>query len=435
VSQLQPCPSSGIVGLVSAESQPSFPPPGFTRFWWGGAVSSFGTYVTLLVLQTLVLLNLRGTAQDVGWLNSARWLPYLLFGLVVGALVDRHRRRPVLVATDLVQAVLLISIPVTWTVGVLSLPLLLVIVTCYGTASLINGAASMSVIPRLVPTEHLQRAHSRIDGADAVAQTTGPALAGLLIKIIGAPLAVLVDAGTYLFSAVMIATVRLSESPSTSGASRTNLRREIIEGLKWVYRGSGLATLAVATHIWFAANAILGTVLAPFVLLTLALSPLQLGIITALGGVGGLLGATTSGAGGRRLGTGGAIITGHAASAVGIGVMVFAGLGNQGWVAVAVVGLGQAFHGFGIGFSNSHEMSYRQTRTPDELQARTNTTMRSFNRAVIVVVAPLAGLLAVHTGVRVALILAGTIFAATAVMLAASPFRSAGRQPVTPMGR
>lgn len=418
-----------IIGSVSAvTSEQGFPPPGFTRFWCAGAVSSFGTYVTLLALQTLVLLTLGGTAQDVGWLNSARWLPYLLLGLVVGALVDRRRRRPVLVATDLAQAVLLVSIPMAWAAGVLSLPVLLVVVAGYGTSSLINGAASMSVLPRLVPTAHLQRAHSRIDGADAVAQTAGPALAGLLVKLVGAPLAVLVDAGTYLFSAVMMATVPLEEPSSTSTGS-TNLRKEIRDGLRWIYRGSGLATLAVVTHIWFVANAILGTVLAPFVLITLSLSPLQLGITTALGGVGGLLGAATSGAGGRRLGTGGAIITAHTASAVGVGTVVFAGLGNQGWAAVAVVGAGQALHGFGIGFSNSHEMSYRQSRTPDELQARTNTTMRSFNRAVIVITAPLAGLLADHAGVRPALVLAAVIFAATAALLAASGFRDAASHP------
>lgn len=395
---------------------------GFRRLWAGDAVSSFGTYVTLLALQTLVVLTLGGDAQDVGWLNAARWLPYLVLGLLVGALVDRCRRRPVMVATDLAQAVLLISIPVAWAAGVLSLPLLLVIVAGYGTASLVNGAASMSVIPRLVPAVHLQRAHSRIDGTDAVAQTAGPALAGLLVKLVGAPLAVLVDAATYLFSAAMVAQIPLYEKPT--GTSRLpNLRREIGEGLGWIYRTSGLATLAVATHVWFAGNAVLGTVVAPYTLVTLGLSPLQFGIITAFAGVGGLLGAVTTGVGGRRLGTGGAIVAAHVTSTAGVCAMILAGLGTQGWAAAAVLAAGQALHGFGIGFSNSHEMSYRQSMTPDRLQARTNTTMRSFNRAVIVAMAPLGGLLADQAGMRPALLLAALAFALAAVMLVASPLR------------
>jgi predicted MFS family arabinose efflux permease len=148
----------------------------------------------------------------------------------------------------------------------------------------------------------------------------------------------------------------------------------------------------------------------------------QLGIITALGGLGGLIGATTTTAGGRRLGTGGAIITAHAVTTAGVGLMVLAGLGTDGWAAAAILGSGQACHGFGIGFSNSHEMSYRQALTPDELQARTNTTMRSFNRAVFVIVAPLGGLLADHAGMRPTLVIAAIIFAAATLLLAASPF-------------
>ena len=395
----------------------------FRRFWWAETVSSFGTYVTLLALQTVVVLTLDGDAQDVGWLNSARWLPYLVLGLVVGALVDRVRRRPVMVATDLAQAALLTAIPAAWAFDVLSLPLLLVIVAGYGAASLVNGAASMSFVPRLVPREDLQRAHSRLDGADAVAQAAGPAIAGVLVKLVGAPLAVLVDAATYLFSALVLMTVRVEET--APARTRTpSLAREIREGVRWVYRGSGLAVLASATHVWFAANAVLGAVLAPYALVTLGLSPQQFGIAVAMAGIGAIVGATTSVAGGRVLGTGGAVITAHVVTTAGVVLMLVAGLGTEGWSAAAVLGVGQACHGFGIGFSNSHEMSYRQLLTPDELQARTNTTMRSFNRAVIVVVAPLGGLLAVQAGNRTALAVTAVVFALAALMLALSPFRS-----------
>ncbi len=170
----------------------------------------------------------------------------------------------------------------------------------------------------------------------------------------------------------------------------------------------------------------LGAVLAPYALLTLGLTPFQLGLTTALTGVGGVLGALMSSAGGRRLGTGGAIIAAHVVTTVGVVAVVMAGVGTSGpWAAMALLGLGQACHGFGIGFSNSHEMSYRQALTPDGLQARTNITMRSFNRAVVVVGAPLGGLLAVQTSNRTALAAAAVGFAATAVVLLASPFRRA----------
>ena len=419
--------------MSDARGAVRFPSGDFTRFWWGEAVSSFGTYVTLLALQTIVVLTLDGTAQDVGLLNSARWLPYLVLGLVIGALVDRSRRRPVMVGTDLARAALLASIPVAWAAGVLSLPVLMVVMTGYGAASLVNDAASQSFLPRLVPPEHLQRAHARIDGADAVAQTAGPALAGLLVKLVGAPIAVLVDAATHLFSAAAVLTIRAQEPPATPSGT-PNIWREMRDGVRWVYRDSGLAALASATHVWFAANAILGAVVAPYALITLGLSPLQFGLAAALVGVGGLVGATTASAGGRRVGTGGAVITAHVVTTFGVVLMCLAGLGTSGWAAAAVLGLGQACHGFGIGFSNSHEMSYRQLLTPDELQARTNTTMRSFNRAVIVVVAPLGGLLAVQAGNRSALVIAAVVFALAVLLLAASPFRSVRQDFTTGTG-
>jgi MFS family permease len=402
----------------------AFPPPGFGRFWVGETVSAFGSYVTLLALQTLVVLTLDGTAQQVGWLSSARWLPYLVLGLVVGALVDRRRRRPLMIGTDLARAALLTVIPVAWALDALTLPLLLVVVAVFGVASLVNDAASQSFMPRLVPGEHLQRAHARLDGADAVAQTSGPAIGGLLVNLVGAPLSVLVNAATYVFSAAVVATLRTEEPSPCSTATRTpHLRREIGEGVHWVYGGSGLTTLAVATHVWFAANATLGVVLAPFVLLTLGLDPLQLGVVTGVAGVGALVGATVSSGVGRRVGTVGAIVVAHAVSTAAVLVMAAAGLGAGGWVALVVLGAGSAGHGWAMGLSNSHEMSYRQRLTPDELQARVNTTMRSFNRAVIVVVAPLAGLFADGIGLRPALVVAAGVFAVATAILLASPLR------------
>ena len=96
-----------------------------------------------------------------------------------------------------------------------------------------------------------------------------------------------------------------------------------------------------------------------------------------------------------------------------------------GWAAAWVLAAGQLLHGWAMGLSNSHEMSYRQALTPDALQARTNTTMRSLNRAVVVVVSPLAGLLAVTAGYGWSLALAATVFAVSGLLLLASPFRHA----------
>jgi MFS family permease len=407
--------------MVSDEKVPS---RSFLLYWRAQAASGFGSYITLLALQTLVVLTLQGSATQVGWLNSARWVPYLAVGVVVGALVDRHARRPIMIATDLVQAVLLTALPLLWWWNLLSFPTLLVIVVAYGTASVINGAAAMSFLPRLVAPHHLQRAHARTDGADAAAMTAGPALGGLLVSALGAPLAVLADALTYLYSAVTLSRIEVTEPRPRSGATAKGLVLEIRDGIRWVYRGSGLATVAVATHGWFIGNAIVSVALAPYALDELGLTPIQFGIVGAVGGIGALLGATVTTAVGLRLGTGRAIIACHIITTGGVLVMVVAGQHLDAWLSLTVLAAGQGFYGLAMGMSNSHEMSFRQLITPDELQARTNTTLRSLNRAVMVVVAPVAGFLADAWGIRPTLLVAAAVFALVSSGLAASSFRT-----------
>ncbi len=406
-----------------------FPSRSFLLYWQASAVSAFGSYITLLALQTLVVLTLHGSATQVGWLNSARWLPYLVVGVVVGALVDRHARRPIMITTDLVQAALLALIPLLWWMDLLSFPTLLVIVMAYGTAAVTNGAAEMSFLPRLVQRQHLQRAHARTDGADAAAMSAGPALGGLLVSALGAPLAVLADAATYVYSAVTLSRIDITEPPPKAGARASDLVREIRDGVRWVYRGSGLATLAIATHGWFIGNAVIGVVLAPYALDALSLTPFQFGIIGAVGGIGALLGAAITTWVGLRLGTGRTIIACHVITTGGVLVMVAAEQPAHGWASVAILAAGQGLYGLAMGMSNSHEMSFRQLITPDELQARTNTTLRSLNRAVMVIAAPLAGILADAWGIRPTLLLAAAIFALVAAGLAVSSFRTV-RAPV-----
>lgn len=395
----------------------------FLRYWRASAVSGLGTYVTLFALQALVVITLNGSATDVGWLNTARWLPYLVFGLVVGALVDGRRRLPLMVGSDLVQAALLLAIPLMWWLGLLSLPTLMLVVIAYGTAAVVNSAATMSLLPRLVEPNQLQPAHARTDGADAVASMAGPALAGLLVSVFGAPLTVLVDSATYVYSAFTLRRINLDEPPPRTGVTAKGLATDVVDGVRWAYRRSGLATLAVATHGWFVGNAIVGVVLAPYVLRTLDLSAYQFGAVGAAGGAGAVIGAAITTRVGRRLGTGRTIILCHIVTTLGVIVMASAGPKIPVAGTLSVIMVGQGLYGLAMGMSNSHQTSYRQLVTPDELQARTNTTLRSINRAVVVIVAPIAGVLADAWGIRPMLFAAAMTFALVAAGLSATSFR------------
>jgi hypothetical protein len=233
--------------------------------------------------------------------------------------------------------------------------------------------------------------------------SAGPALGGLLVGALGAPLAVLMDAATYVWSAATLSRIDVSEPRPRAESTARGLVLEIREGLRWIYHGSGLVTLAVATHGWFLGNAVIG----------------------ALGGIGAVVGAAVTTRIGLLLGTGRTIIACHVITTASVLVMVAAGWTFHPWASVAVLGAGVGLYGLAMGMSNSHEMSFRQLLTPDELQARTNTTLRSLNRAVMVVAAPVAGILADAWRIRPTLLTAAAVFAAVACGLALTSFRSA----------
>ena len=386
---------------------------GFRLFWTASTVSDFGTPITTLAIQVLVVTTLSGSAADVGLVNAARWLPYLLFGVLVGALADPARRKPLLVSTDLGRAVLLCAVPLLAWSGRLSLPTLAGLVAVFGLLSLVNDAAHQSFLPRLLPREALTRANARLAQSSAAADTAGPAVAGGLVASLGAPAAVLVDAATYLASGLLIARVEVVDLPAPV---RAPLVQEIREGLAWVYGHRLLRPLSLCTHGWFVFYATLGAVYVPYGLLRLGFSAFGLGLTLALAGVGGLVGAGLSERAGRA---GLTIPLSWLLQALGIAIIALAPVGS-----LVVAGLGNLVNGFGLGLSSPLELAYRQAITPDRLQVRTNATMRSINRAAVVVGAPLGGLVADSLGYRPALWLSAGGVAAAGLALLASPFRT-----------
>ena len=399
--------------------------PGFLAFWTAGTVSEFGAYVTTIAIQVLVLTTLHGTAFDVGLINASRWVPYLVLGLVIGALVERRKRRPLLIVADAARGVLLALIPLLALYDLLSVPLLMVFVAVFGFFSLINDAAIQAFLPRLVPQRSLLAANARIDQSSSVAQTSGPAIGGALVGILGAPFAVLIDAATYFFSAIALARIRVTETTS-SPSERKHLGAEISEGLRWVYRHRTLGPVAISTHVWFVFSAMLGTVFVPFVLLSQKLSAFELGLTLSAAGIGALAGSLISTRLGRRWRAGHLVIACYFIEPIAWMIIAVAPSGAGHHVATIIVfAVGQGLFGLALGVSNPHEMGYRQAVTPDGLQGRTNTTMRSFNRAAIIVGAPLGGFLAETIGYRPTLGIAIGGFLVAATILAASPFRNA----------
>jgi MFS family permease len=392
--------------------------PGFQKFWTASTLSAFGTSVTAVALPVLVIDQLAADPVQVGIVNAAQFVPYAVLGLVAGVFVDRWRRRRTLVVASLGRAVSLAGIPVLWAIGALEVWSLVTLLLLFGSFSVFAFAASQSLLPRVVPRESLLRANARLDQGDAAAQTAGPILAGLLVRALGAPLALLIDAATYVAEAVLVARIRVVE---TARRSRGRIGRDIAEGLRATYRHPVLMPLSLSTHVWFIANAASVTVLALLALRTLDLGPTLFGLLVAAVGAATLAGAFLAERLGARLGEGGAI-----ASARSVYPIVWAGIAVAGSTrSVVPLFLLAAAAGVAAGVENANELSYRQRAVPDELLGRVNATGRSVNRTAGAVGAVLGGALVGWVGVIGAAWTVAAVFAGAASIAVLSRVRRA----------
>ena len=408
------------------ESPPGTPHRLPRNFWYlfaSDTTSALGSAISQLALQLLLIERLQASAAEVGTIRSAQWLPYLVFGLVAGVYADRWRRRPVLVASELVAAGLFLSIGVLALLDRLTVPILAVLVFAAGSVTCLSVAAFQSFVPRVVPERLLPDAFSRMAQSAGAVESLGPLAAGTLVRFLGAPVAVLVDGVSYLLSAAGLAFVRVEE-PRADPADRRSIRQEVAEGARWVYQHVHLRPYALWLHSWFFFGTLVSTVLVYFATVDLGLGPVTVGAIVATGGLSGLVWASFATRLGRRFGVGRVVTTVEWSSPVWALLVV---LTPEGAWAVPVLLLAQLVYGAGT-ISMALMMSHRTAVTPDHLRARMNATIRTFNWGGLAIAAVLSGWLATQFGTRASLAVGflGLLLATTFL------WRSAYRDAVMP---
>lgn len=392
----------------------------FGRYWAAATISSFGTAVTTVAMPVLVIRELGASSLSLGFVNAAQFLPYAVLGLVAGVYADRWRRQRILVWSSVGRAATLGALPVLWAFDALQVWTLVVLLLAFGSFSVFAFAATQSLLPRLVPRDQLITANARLDQSDAAAQTLGPALGGGLVGLLGAPVAIAVDAVSFLVDAALNSGLRVDESPVRNPVER-HLTREIREGLSWTYRHPTLAPLAVSTHVWFVAKAAGFTALTVVALRVMGLSALVFGLLVAIGGVAGLVGATIAPNVGRRLGTGRAIVATRSVYPVGWLLVAAAPAAPAG---VVLLGGSLVLQGLAMGVENANDTGYWQTVTPDRLLGRANATRRSVNRSAGALGAVLGGMALTVVDERLALLGVAALSVVSAVIVGRSRLRA-----------
>lgn len=395
--------------------------PQFIRYWLSEAVSDLGASIAPLALSLTAVVVLSAGAFEMGVLAAAANLPHLGIGLLAGVIVDRIRRRPVLVTAALVSAGILLLVPIASLAGVLRIEVLYVVAFGTGAAAVVATVAYRAFLPVLAGRTRLVEANSLLQMSSSAAEIGGKALGGLLIQVVTAPLAFVVTAATSLVSAALLLRVDVAEPDPTPPESGRSMLREMREGMRIVLTDPILrpVVLTGATHNFFSN----GMVMAIYVLFaseTLGVSPAAVGLVFAAGGPGAMVGAMLAGRLARRFGLGpvlGAvqILTGAARVAIPLAA----------WIgpAVLVLAAGELALGAIRAVFNVNQISLRQAVTPDHLLGRTTASIGFLMWGAVPFGALLGGWLGMAVGLlpTLAIGIAGTF--AASLWIYVSPVR------------
>jgi len=397
----------------------------FNKLWLGQAVSDFGSQVTVLALPLTAVVYLNAAAGQVGLMTGAAQLAFLGPTLFFGVMVDRMRKRPVMIAADLGRAGVLALVPVLAWTGSLSMPVLYVVAFAHGCLTVMFNLAYRSYLPGLIGTGQLLAGNSRLQATESISQVAGPGLGGALVQVLSAPFALLVDAASFLCSAVSVLSIRAKEPApgraADGAAGRPGVLREIGSGLRFIAGHPVLRSLAGAGATFNFFSQIQLTLIVLYAARDKHMSAGEIGLLFAGFGVGGILAATTLGRALNRLGYGRLLLLGYVAGALGLVGLPFVP-GPPVVSTVVFIGL-YLLAGSGIVALNIVSMTLRQVATPSALQARVNASFLVSISGLMPVSAVVAGVLADHIGLRATLLITTAGMPLAVLWIALSPAR------------
>ena len=390
----------------------------FRSLWFGQTISQLGSQISLVVLPIVAVLSLGATPFEVGLLAALETAPYLVASLPAGLLADRVDRRSLLILTDLARATVLLSLPVAYLAGALSLPLLFAVALSNGTLSVVFDVAYQSYLPRLVPATHLVDANQKLEVSNSGAQVAGPALAGVLMAAVGSVAAVVVDSISYLVSALAVAASPRVVRSALETDERPGLG-EMSRGLRLLARDRMLRDLAGSTATFNLASAMIFAVLVVFATRDVGMNGASFGFLYGLGNLGFLVGALLVGRWTRRLGPGPTLYLAAMLGAIATCLLPVAG----GLLAIGLLAAARFVGALGAAVFNVNAYSICQARVPDAMLGRVSATFRLLEWGALPLGALVGGVVGSVLGVRSALAIAAVLGVASVLWLTRSPLR------------
>lgn len=383
----------------------------FVKLWVGHTISNFGSGITGLALPLTAILVLSATPEQMGLLSALGSISVLLFGLFAGVWVDRLRRRPILIIADLGRALLLGSLPLAAWFGILHLPQVYLVAALTGVLSVFFNVADESYLPSLIPQEQLVEANSKLGVSDALAEISGPASAGPLIQLLGAPFAIVFDALSFLLSALSIRLIRTPEPQPVTVEQRRSAWRESIEGLRMIREHGVLRALTISAALFNFFGNFIGTLYVLYIVREVHAAPLVIGFLVGAGGISALVGASIAQRVIRRIGPG--LTIGGMLFLYGVTGLLIPLAHDPPVVAIALLFIAQLFGDVFVAIYLIAEVSLRQAIIPNAFLGRINASMQFVTQGVGPAAAILAGILGTTLGLRLTILIGvlGVIFA------------------------
>ncbi|GLZ76769.1 MFS transporter [Actinorhabdospora filicis] len=389
----------------------------FRRFWLGHTISVFGGDVTYVALPLIATLVLGAGAAGVSAVATAGVLPSILLSLFAGNWLETRRRRGVMITADIARAALLGALPVAWALDALTLPLMVVLAFLTGVATVVFDLASFAYVPTMVDAEDLPAANQASQGSTTAAQVAGPGVAGLLITLLGPVLALVVDAASYLASALGIAGARRAEPLPP----RPDRRPGVFSGLRLVLANPFMRAMTVHAAVYNAGAQILMINMVVMAVRERGLAPGWYGLALSAAGVGALLGTLIALRLIRRFGFGRSFMIALAletGAPLLLAAIPWDGLAFGG----ALAGL-DFIAGVGLGVANVLSVTLRQNVLPQGTIARSNGSYRMITYGVLPIGAALAGILGETIGTRASVAVGTAAMAISALPMVARRVR------------
>lgn len=392
----------------------------FLKLWGAQTTSVFGTQTASLAYPLTAILLLHASSVEMGILRAASSASAVLVGFFVGVIVDRVRRKPLLIFTDLGRAFLAALIPIAAFLEVLRIEHLYVISFFAGALNITSEVSAMAFLPSVVEKENLVEGNSKFAATDSIAAIAGPSLSGFLVQILTAPVTILIDAVSFVFSAIFVWTIRAPEPEIPAKEEKQSVWSEIVEGFHFVYKSAILRPLAESIALHFLFMLMISTIFMLYAIRELRLEPLILGVILSAFGFGFFAGALLVKRLTNRFGQGNLMIFATFLNAL---ACLFIPLAS-GSSAVFVLFAAHFLLAFGIQIHGINLMSLRQAITPNHLQGRMNGSFRFVNVFMMMFGALFAGFLGEIIGLRNTLFIGAVGMFLPFLRLVFSPIRS-----------